>query len=154
MQGLLNQVPENTSTIFLQYSNYPYLLGKLDAPMWLVDALKVLKQKGVRIVMMFHELSTLRYKQIRCPNFGQRWGSRGLTQVADVVVTNNTAFQRTEAGWTQAPVRCVTNFSTIGERGKVKPLSRWWCLVVAIAPAFTVTIRKYSIIFHSPTPFP
>ena len=124
VQRLLNQVPKNISTIFLQYSNYPYLLGKLDAPMWLVDALKALKQKGIRIVVMFHELPTLRYKQIRCPNFVQRRVSRGLTQIADVVVTNNAAFQRTLAGWTQAPVHCVPNFSTIRELSEITPLAQ------------------------------
>ncbi|MEM8611202.1 MAG: hypothetical protein AAGF93_04210 [Cyanobacteria bacterium P01_H01_bin.105] len=102
-QGLVNQVTENISTIFLQYSNYPYLLGKLDTPMWLVDALKILKQRGLRIVVMFHELPTLRYKQIRCPNFVQRRVSRG-------------------AEWTESPIHCVPNFSTIGELGKVPPL--------------------------------
>ncbi|ESA38547.1 hypothetical protein N836_31915 [Leptolyngbya sp. Heron Island J] len=124
VQGLLNRVPENISTIFLQYSNYPYLRGKLDAPMWLVDALKVLKQRGMRIVVMFHELPTLRYKQIRCPNFVQRRVSRGLAQVADVVVTNNVAFQQTLARWTESLVHCVPNFSTIGELGQVKPLAK------------------------------
>ena len=122
-QGLVDQVPENISTIFLQYSNYPYLLGKLDTPMWLVDALKSLKQRGLRIVVMFHELPTLRYKQIRCPNVVQRRVSRGLAQVADVVVTNNAAFQQTLAGWTESPVHCVPNFSTIGEVGQVPTLS-------------------------------
>ena len=112
-QGLVDQVPENISTIFLQYSNYPYLQGKLDAPMWLVDALTVLKRRGIRIIVMFHELPTLRYRQIRCPNFVQRRVSRGLAQVADVVVTNNTAFQQTLTRWTNAPVSCVPNFSTM-----------------------------------------
>lgn len=121
--GLVDQVPENISTIFLQYSNYPYLQGKLDAPMWLVDALKVLKQRGLRIVVMFHELPTLRYKRVRCPNFVQRRVSRGLAQVADAVVTNNMVFQQTLARWTKSPVCCVPNFSTIGEVAEVKPLS-------------------------------
>lgn len=121
--GLVDQVPANISTIFLQYSNYPYLQGKLDAPMWLVDALKVLKQRGLRIVVMFHELPTLRYKRIRCPNVVQRRVSRGLARVADAVVTNNMAFQQTLARWTKSPVYCVPNFSTIGEVDKVKPLS-------------------------------
>ncbi|MBE9068749.1 hypothetical protein IQ260_19065 [Leptolyngbya cf. ectocarpi LEGE 11479] len=120
---LIDQVPENISTIFLQYSNYPYLQGKLDAPMWLVDALNVLKQRGLRIVVMFHELPTLRYKRVRCPNFVQRRVSRGLAQVADAVVTNNMAFQQTLSRWTKSPVHCVPNFSTIGEVAEVKPLS-------------------------------
>ena len=124
VQGLLDRVPDNVSTILLQYSNYPYLHGKLDAPIWLVDALKVLKHKGLRIIVMFHELPTLRYKQIRCPNFIQRRVSRGLAQVADVVVTNNTAFQQTLARWAKSPVQCIPNFSTIGALEEITPLSK------------------------------
>ena len=123
VQGLVDQVPENISTIFIQYSNYPYLLGKIDAPMWLVHGLQILKQRGKRIVVMFHELPTLRYRQIRCPNLLQRRVSRGLAAVADAVVTNNTAFQQTLTRWTQSPVRCVPNFSTIGELATIPPLS-------------------------------
>ncbi|MBX2864952.1 MAG: hypothetical protein KTR27_15480 [Leptolyngbyaceae cyanobacterium MAG.088] len=123
VEGLLDRLPKNISTIFLQYSNYPYLLGKLDMPMWLADALKVLKLQGVQIVVMFHELPTLRYKRIRCPNWVQRQMSRRLAQVADVVVTNNAAFQRTLSGWTESIVHCVPNYSTIGERERVKPLA-------------------------------
>ncbi len=123
VQGVLERLPENISTIFLQYSNYPYLLGKLDAPIWLVDALRVLKRKGVRIVVMFHELPTLRYRRVRCPNFVQRRVSLGLAQVADVVVTNNAAFQQTLARWTKSTVHCVPNFSTIGELDQITPLS-------------------------------
>ncbi len=123
VQGMLEQIPANVSTIFLQYSNYPYLQGKLDAPMWLVDALKILKDRGLRIIVMFHELPTLRYKGIHCPNFVQRRVSHGLARVADVVVTNNTAFQQTLSGWTKSPVHCVPNFSTIGEAAAVKPLA-------------------------------
>ena len=124
VQGVLDRVPVDISTILLQYSNYPYLLGKLDAPQWLVDALTVLKQRGLRIVVMFHELPTLRYRQIRCPNVVQRRVSRGLARLADVVVTNNSAFEQTLAGWTDATVYCVPNFSTIGEVAEVTPLAR------------------------------
>ena len=122
VKGLLDQVPADVSTIFLQYSNYPYLRGKLDAPMWLVDSLKALKQRGVQILVMFHELPTLRYKHMRCPNFVQRRVSRRLAQVADVAITNNAAFQQTLARWAQTPVHCIPNYSTIGELPQVKPL--------------------------------
>lgn len=123
VQGLLDRVPKDVSTIWLQYSNYPYLRGKLDTPMWLVDALTVLKQGGLKIIVMFHELPTLSYRQFRCPNFVQRRVSRGLAQAADVVVTNNTAFQQTLAQWTETPINCVPNFSTVGELATVKPLA-------------------------------
>ena len=123
VQGVLDRLPEDVSTVLLQYSNYPYLHGKLDAPMWLVDALKALTRKGLQVIAMFHELPTLRYRQIRCPNFIQRRVSRGLAQVADVVVTNNMAFQQTLAQWTNSPVHCIPNFSTIGALEQVTHLS-------------------------------
>ncbi|MEO0538916.1 MAG: hypothetical protein AAF215_34315 [Cyanobacteria bacterium P01_A01_bin.123] len=122
VEGLLETVPQDISTVVLQYSNYPYLRGKLDTPTWLIEGLNALKQRGLRIVIMFHELPTLRYRFIRCPNPVQRRVSRGLAQVADVVVTNNTAFQQTLASWAMPPVYCMPNFSTIGEPERVKPL--------------------------------
>ena len=91
--------------------------------MWLIDALKILKHKGSRIIAMFHELSTLRYRQIRCPNLIQRRVSRGLAQVADVVITNKMAFQQTLAQWTKSPVHCIPSFSTVGALKQVTPLS-------------------------------
>lgn len=122
VEGLLEQIPVDTSTVVLQYSNYPYLRGKLDSPAWLVAALSALRQRGLRVVIMFHELPTLRYRGIRCPNPVQRRVSRALAQVADEVVTNNTAFQQTLAGWVKSPVHCIPNFSTIGEPDRVSPL--------------------------------
>ncbi|MEL7314503.1 MAG: hypothetical protein AAFN08_06070 [Cyanobacteria bacterium J06559_3] len=120
--GLLDRVPANISTVVLQYSNYPYLLGKVDAPAWLVAALMRLKQRGIRILIMFHEFPTLQYQRVRLPNPIQRRVSRGLAQVADIVVTNNAAFQHTLATWTNTPVHCIPNFSTIGEVQQVLPL--------------------------------
>ena len=123
VDGLLTQIPADVSTIVLQYSNYPYLLGKLDAPNWLVLALRILKYRGFRICIMFHELPTLQYRQIRLPNPIQRRISRQLAQIADLVVTNNNAFQQTLAGWSKNPVLCIPNFSTIGEPETILPLS-------------------------------
>lgn len=122
VEGMLAQIPTDVSTIVLQYSNYPYLLSKLDAPAWLVVALRLLKQRGLRVVVMFHELPTLYYRRIRLPNVIQRRVSRGLAQAADVVVTNNAAFQHTLASWASHPVHCMPNFSTIGELKQVLPL--------------------------------
>ncbi|MEO0756737.1 MAG: hypothetical protein AAFY78_07670 [Cyanobacteria bacterium J06648_16] len=122
IDGLLACVPKAIDTVLLQYSNYPYLRGKLDAPGWLVAGLAAFKQRGVRVVVMFHELPTLRYRRIRCPNPIQRQVSRRLAQVADAVVTNNTAFQQTLSTWVTGSVRCLPNFSTVGESAGGKPL--------------------------------
>lgn len=123
VEGLLKHVSNDVSAVVLQYSNYPYLMGKLDAPTWLIPSFRALKQQGLRFVTMFHELPTLRYHRIHCPNPMQRRISRGLAQLADIVVTNNAAFQQTLMGWSAKPVHRIPNFSTIGEPKQVLPLS-------------------------------
>ena len=122
VEGVLTKVPNSVSTVLLQYSNYPYLRGKLDAPGWLATGLETLKQRGIRIVVMFHELPTLRYRGIRCPNLLQRRVSRRLAQLADRVVTNNAAFQQVLSRWASQPVVCQPNFSTVGEPRRIAPL--------------------------------
>ena len=114
-EAILTNISPDIDTILLQYSNYPYLLGKLDRPAHLVKALKTLKHRQVRTVVMFHELPTLRYRGINLPNPIQRKVSYQLAQVADVVITNNTAFKKTLSSWVNSSVHCIPNFSTIGE---------------------------------------
>ncbi|MEL6160329.1 MAG: hypothetical protein AAGJ95_16980 [Cyanobacteria bacterium J06554_11] len=120
--GLLSKVPIDVSTVVLQFSNYPYLRGKLAAPFWLAPALEALQRRGVLVLVMFHELPTLRYRFIRCPNPVQRKLSKQLARLADVVVTNNQAFCDTLAGWVSQKVYCIPNFATIGEPDEVLPL--------------------------------
>ena len=122
--SILALIPEDIAAVVLQYSNYPYLLGKLDTPSGLVHALETLKtrQNAPKIVVMFHELPTLRYRKIRCPNPIQRRVSRHLARIADAIVTNNTAFQQTLSRWSSAQIQCIPNFSTIGEPEKTVPL--------------------------------
>ncbi|MEL6855511.1 MAG: hypothetical protein AAFO83_10445, partial [Cyanobacteria bacterium J06607_13] len=55
VEAFLDQIPEDVSTVVLQYSNYPYLQGKLDVPIWLAFAMKALQAKGIKTVVMFHE---------------------------------------------------------------------------------------------------
>jgi len=117
-------VPAEISTVVLQYSNYPYLQGKLDVPMWIADGLKALQDRGVAVIVMFHELPTLRYGVLRFPNLIQESLSKALVQLADGAITNNEAFQQTLLKWREGDVLCQPNFATIGEpEGIVKPLS-------------------------------
>lgn len=120
----LSKISPEISTVVLQYSNYPYLQGKLDAPLWLALALKALKQKGIATIVMFHELPTLKYGVIRLPNPFQGKLSRDLAKLSDVVLTNNEAFQNTLSAWRSQPVYCLPNFATIGEPDRVLPLSK------------------------------
>lgn len=121
--NFLAAVPADISAVVLQYSNYPYLRGKLDAPMWLAPSLEALQAKGIPIVVMFHELPTLKYGVIHLPNPIQERLSRDLAQLADAVITNNEAFQQTLLRWRQGDVMCQPNFATISEPGEtVKPL--------------------------------
>ena len=122
VESILAPISSEIATIVLQYSNYPYLMGKLDRPTYLVKALRELKQRQVRIIVMFHELPTLRYRGVSLPNPIQRRISQQLAQLADVVVTNNSAFQKTLSGWVNSAVYCIPNFSTIGEPTQVLPL--------------------------------
>ncbi|MEL7332604.1 MAG: hypothetical protein AAFN12_10155, partial [Cyanobacteria bacterium J06560_2] len=124
VETFLAKVPSDVSVVVLQYSNYPYLQGKLDAPMWLGLAIRALKAKGILTVVMFHELPTLKYGVLRLPNPIQGRLSRELAKDADVVLTNNEAFQQTLVGWRcDGTVHCMPNFATIGEPDRVLPLA-------------------------------
>ena len=122
VEAFLANVPADVSTVVLQYSNYPYLQGKLDVPMWLAFAMKALREKGLKTVVMFHELPTLKYGVIQLPNVVQRRLARDLARDDDVLITNNQAFQETLASWTPKPVHCFPNFATIREPDEVLPL--------------------------------
>lgn len=120
-------IPKDISGILLHYSNYPYLQGKLDAPFWLVEALKTaVNQRGLSLVVIFHELPTLKWKNIRLLNPIQSLVSRRLSQLADAVVTDSDHFRKYLDKWTDAPITCIPDFSTIGEPhpDQVQPLDR------------------------------
>ncbi len=124
VEALLETVPADVSVVVLQYSNYPYLRGKLDSPMWFVPAFRSLQERGISVVVMFHELPTLKYGVMRFPNPIQERLSRDLAKLADAVMTNNEAFQAKLLGWRQGDVVCQPNFATISEpSGMVLPLS-------------------------------
>ncbi|MGB3669451.1 MAG: hypothetical protein WA783_01040 [Phormidesmis sp.] len=122
VEAFLSAIPPDVSTVVLQYSNYPYLQGKLDAPMWLGAAMKALKKKGILTVVMFHELPTIKYGAVHVSNPIQSRLSRSLSKNTDIIITNNEAFHAALANWTPKPVRLVPNFATIKEPDTVLPL--------------------------------
>ncbi|MGD1867440.1 MAG: hypothetical protein ACFB0D_23055 [Phormidesmis sp.] len=124
VRDFLTTVAADISAVVLQYSNYPYLQGKLDSPLWLGSALKALQDKGIPVLVMFHELPTLKYGVLRVRNPIQSRLSRDLAQLADGVITNNEAFQQALLGWRRGGVVCQPNFATIGEPAeRVTPLN-------------------------------
>lgn len=114
--GFLSLVPHDIESILLHYSNFPYLQGKLDAPFWLVSVLKTLtSQRNLPLVVMYHELPTLKWKRVRVLNPVQTLVSRRLSRLANAVVTDSHHFKTHLEKWTDAPVTCIPDFSTIGE---------------------------------------
>lgn len=48
-EALLSVLPADIEAIILQYSNYPYLRNKWDAPFWLATALEMaVKQRNIK----------------------------------------------------------------------------------------------------------
>ncbi|MEL7328704.1 MAG: hypothetical protein AAGJ69_02530, partial [Cyanobacteria bacterium J06559_1] len=121
----LSLIPATVDGIVLHYSNYPYLQGKLDAPFWLVAGLKTFKrQRKLSLVVMFHELPTLKWKRIRILNPIQTLVSKRLARLADAVFTDSHHFKTHLEKWASAPLTCIPDFSTIGEpqADQVRPL--------------------------------
>lgn len=124
-EAFLSVLPKDIEVILLQYSNYPYLAGKLDAPWWLLTGLQAaMKQRSIKLVVMFHELPTLKFKNLNFLNPIQSMVSYCLAQIATKVLTNNSRFQRTLSQWIKRPVTCIPNFSTIAEPDCVLPLTQ------------------------------
>ena len=116
IDAFLSFLSPSISGVLLHYSNYPYLQGKLDAPFWLVQALRQLQQRQpMPLVTMFHELPTLKWKKIRVLNPIQSQVSRQLSRLASAVFTDSYHFKKHLQNWTQAPITCISDFSTIGE---------------------------------------
>lgn len=114
--SFLSLVSHEVEAVLLHYSNFPYLQGKLDAPFWLVEALKTLAgRRNLPLVVMYHELPTLKWKRIRVLNPVQSIVSRRLSRLASAVVTDSHHFKMRLGKWTDAPVTCIPDFSTIGE---------------------------------------
>lgn len=120
----LSVLPQNIDTVLLHYSNYPYLSGKLDAPFWLVKGLELaVKLRQIKLVVMFHELPMLKYKKINFLNPIQSIVSRRLAQLASTVITDSGRFQAILSQWIQRPIKCIPDFSTIGEPNEIKTLA-------------------------------
>jgi len=113
---LLSLLPDSLDGILLHYSNYPYLESHFNAPFWLTKALRTIKAaRQIPVVVMFHELPTLKWKRIRVLNPVQSLVSRGLSRLASAVVTDSQHFKHHLEKWTGTSISCIPDFSTIGE---------------------------------------
>lgn len=123
-EALLAALPASVQGIIVHYSNYPYLNGPLDAPFWLPKALKLaIQQRKLTLVVMFHELPTLKFKAIKIINPLQSQVSRQLAQLAHGVITDSARFQARLSRWTHHPIPCIPDFSTVGEPSDIPPLA-------------------------------
>ncbi|MFB2921069.1 hypothetical protein [Aerosakkonema funiforme] len=125
VEAFLSVLPKDITGIILHYSNYPYLRNKWDAPFWLVSALgKTVKQRNIKLIVMFHELPFLKFKKFNFLHPIQTLVSRRLAKSATTVITDSARFQAILERWLQHPVTCIPDFSTIGEPDDgVPPLS-------------------------------
>jgi hypothetical protein len=124
-EALSSSIPENISTIILHFSAYPYFntslkgVFGLGTPFWLTEALQELvKSRGIKLIIMFHELPKLHWKQYF---FFNRLNpihsvvSRRLAKMADVILTNSTHQQIILSKWSGKSVAKILIFSTVGE---------------------------------------
>jgi hypothetical protein len=125
-------IPSDTRSIIVHFSAYPYfntsLKGSLGigTPFWLIEALRsVVKSQPLKLVVMFHELPKLYWKQFYVFDFLnpiQCIVSRRLARMADTVLTSSTRFQSILSTWIGKDVPKISIFSSMGEPESIVPL--------------------------------
>jgi hypothetical protein len=124
-QALLDLLPLDTSAIIVHFGFYvcPLLCALQEA--------KALRK--FKLLVLFHEVllqagwrlsvrdNLKRFLPGKTPG-GYR-GRYGFIRMADVLLTNNSKFQRFLAQYTHKPIIKIINFSTIGEPDDITPLS-------------------------------
>ncbi len=142
----LSLLPKDIDGILLHYSNYPYLQSRFKAPFWLADVLRTVKaERDIPVVVMFHELPTLKWKQLRVLNPIQSVVSQRLAHLATAVVTDSHHFKHHLQQWTDASVDCIPDFSTIGEplAHQVQPLAKRKARLVVFGGSDRVRAYQY-----------
>ncbi len=124
-KSLYSSVPEDIDSIILHFSAYPYfntslrgVFGK-GTPFWFASDLKSLVQnRKIKLIVMFHELPKLHWKQFFFFNFLNPIHSnvsRRLAKIADTIITNSTYQQTMLSKWSGKNVTKVQIFSNMGE---------------------------------------
>jgi hypothetical protein len=153
-QSLYSSVPGDIKVIILHFSAYPYfntslrgIFGK-DTPFWFANALKSLVQdRKIKLIVMFHELPKLHWKQFFFFNFLNPIHSsvsRRLAKISDTIITNSTYQQAMLSKWSDKSVTKVQIFSNMGEPEIVPLLTdRQRRLIIFGGPARTRIYQKH-----------
>lgn len=125
-------IPKSVQAIIIHFSAYPYFNTSLKGtfgigtPFWLIDALQsVMKSHRLKLIVMFHELPKLHWKQFYFLDFLnpiQSIVSRQLARMADLVLTNSSHYQSILSEWLGETVTKISVFSNMGEPDVVLPL--------------------------------
>jgi hypothetical protein len=140
-EAFLSAIPKDISTVILQFSGFPYFQTNLrgmfgiGTPFWLVKALeKTINFRQIKLIVIFHELPKLYWRQIYFFNFLNpihSQVSRQIAKLADVVSTTSHKYQKILESWLKQPVQRLFIPSTIGEPNLVPPLiKRKRCLII------------------------
>lgn len=132
-QSLYSSVAEDIDVIILHFSAYPYfntslrgIFGK-GTPFWFANDLKLLVQnRKIKLIVMFHELPKLHWKQFFFFNFLNPIHSNvshRLAKIADTIITNSTYQQAMLSKWSGKDVTKVQIFSNMGEPDTVPSLT-------------------------------
>lgn len=153
-QSLYSSVPEDIGVIILHFSAYPYfntslrgVFGK-GTPFWFADALQSLVQaRQIKLIIMFHELPKLHWKQFFFFNFLNPIHSnvsRRLARIADTIITNSTYQRAMLSKWSGRNVNKVLTFSNMGEPDIIPLLAERQCrLIVFGGSARTRIYQKH-----------
>jgi hypothetical protein len=118
----VESLPADTQQIVLHYTNYPYVLGKHDAPFWLLNALESARKKyDLQLIVMFHELPLLKRTQYIRPIQG--FVALRIAKLADHVLTNCASFEAILSRWVKQPVNVLPVFSNVCEPRHLPSLS-------------------------------
>ncbi|MGJ3253844.1 MAG: hypothetical protein ACFE0J_22330 [Elainellaceae cyanobacterium] len=122
IETFLELMPKGVTRVILHYTNYPYVLGKHDAPFWLLNALEAAcQQHNLKLIVMFHELPLL--KKTRYIRPIQGFVALRIAKLADHVLTNCANFNAILSKWVQQPVATVPVFSNVCEPPSFPPLA-------------------------------
>ncbi len=145
-QSLIESFPKDATTLLLHYSDYPYD-PKHGSPYWLLNALRELKHsRKVKLVIMFHEFPFFFLKKDLYLLPMQMHVANQLAQLADIVLTNNSATQAQLIRLLKQPIETIAVPSNIGEPEKIPPIknrNRW--LVVFGTPGRRAKLYKCSM---------